>query len=111
MSLSSTAAPRSETVAHTWRRGGIGRSPARRERFLREIRHGARVGFLKALRDATSQFPERSMKELYDELVSELLIHFTEQARVAGLDDEETADFVDAYRAAFEAVGRAYGLI
>ncbi len=98
-----------ETTALAWIREGIGRSPTRREQFLRDLRRGAKAGLYKALRAAAREFPERSLRQLYRELVPGLLAHFSEQARGAGLSGDDLKLFVGAYKKAFETVGREFG--
>ncbi len=87
-----------------WRQEGMNGTPEQREKFLKEVFHGARGTMRAGLAAASAMNPGKSMRELLDAAVPKMLEFSRQQAIDSGFDEEQTNLFVEAQRKAYESL-------
>lgn len=92
-----------------WRQEGMNGSPEDREKFLKEVFHGARGTMRVGLFAAASMNPGKSPKELFDAAVPKMLEMTRKQAADSGFDEEQTELYIETQRQAYKSLAEELG--
>lgn len=92
-----------------WRLRGMRGTPEERERFEKELFHGARMSMRLLIVGKLATEPDKPPREILEAAIPEMLEFSRRQAIDSGLDDEETDLYVKIQAAAYETLRQELG--
>lgn len=92
-----------------WRIKGMNGTQAERRKFLKECFHGARFNLRVALLATPFLRPGQSPREVFDELVPNLLENVAEQGRESGYTTDQVKLYVETHERAYRALAGEFG--
>jgi hypothetical protein len=87
-----------------WRVKGMNGSPAERAEFLKSCFHGARFNMRAVLFAIPILQPEKTPREVFDEIVPKVLDNVAEQGRDSGYSEEQIRAYVAAHERAYRSL-------
>lgn len=92
-----------------WRVKGMNGSPDERAAFLKSCFHGARFNMRAALLAIPILQPEKTPREVFDEIVPKVIESVAEQGRNSGYTEDQVKLYVDAHERAYRALAGEFG--